>query len=128
MITIPEPCKSNTPRDELVLEYIDNFRRQFVQLYPARPKLFLHPHNEHGSEVCNSLLYIVRHILNDIIIPFENMILFNQHHNNTYDCKQKFATTFIKPTKLPYKDIYDYQDAAKFIADHLLYLFYSFCF
>ena len=51
VITIPEPNKTNTPRDEVVLEYIDNFRRQFVQLYPDRPKLFLHPKNEHGAEV-----------------------------------------------------------------------------
>jgi hypothetical protein len=51
VITIPEPYKANTPRDDLVLEYIDTFRRQFVQLYPERPKLFLHPKNEHGAEV-----------------------------------------------------------------------------
>lgn len=34
---------------------------------------------------------------------------------------QKFATTFIKSTKLPYKELYDYPDAARFVADHLLY-------
>lgn len=51
VITIPEPYKLNTPRDEVVLEYIDNFRRQFVQLYPDRPKLFLSARNEHGAEV-----------------------------------------------------------------------------
>lgn len=51
VISIPEPHKNNTPKDEVVLEYIDNFRRQFVQLYPERIKLFLCPKNEYGVEV-----------------------------------------------------------------------------
>lgn len=51
VINIPEPFQENNQGDEIVLEYLDNFRRQFVQLYPDRPKLFLHPKNEHGAEV-----------------------------------------------------------------------------
>jgi len=35
--------------------------------------------------------------------------------------KQKFICTTIRPTKLPYTELYDYQGCAKFVADYLEY-------
>jgi len=40
----------------------------------------------------------------------------------TNECgKMKFICTTIRPTKLPYTELYDYEGAAKFIASYLDY-------
>lgn len=43
--------KDNLPKENLVLQYAENFRRQMVQLYRDRKPLFLNPVNECGVEV-----------------------------------------------------------------------------
>jgi len=47
----------NTAKEELLLDYVEGFRRQFVQLFPARNPLFLCPFNEFGVRkfVCTTL-------------------------------------------------------------------------
>ena len=47
--------KDNLPKENLVLQYAENFRRQMVQLYRDRKPLFLNPINECGIEV-NTLI------------------------------------------------------------------------
>eukprot|EP01112_Ceratiomyxa_fruticulosa_P015298 TRINITY_DN4476_c0_g2_i2.p1 TRINITY_DN4476_c0_g2~~TRINITY_DN4476_c0_g2_i2.p1 ORF type:complete len:915 (-),score=212.17 TRINITY_DN4476_c0_g2_i2:88-2832(-) len=79
----PHSYTSRTQYEDLVIEYIENFRRQFLSLYPSRPTLYLCPSNEHGVE--------------------------------------KFITSFIRPSKLPFKELYDAKGAASFIADHIEY-------
>ena len=44
--------KHNSTKDELVLSYAENFRRQYVHLYRDRKPLLLNPLNECGIEVC----------------------------------------------------------------------------
>eukprot|EP01137_Pigoraptor_chileana_P033672 Opistho-2@24921 len=80
---IPESYKSNSYKEELALAFVENFRRQFVQLYPDRKPLLLCPPNENGIE--------------------------------------KFVCTTLRPTLLPYKELYDYDGCASFVADYLVY-------
>lgn len=53
----PESYRYNTKKEELVLEYVENFKRQFQYIYPDRRYLFLSPLNECGIEkfVCTSI-------------------------------------------------------------------------
>ena len=47
----PDSYKHNSPKEELVLSYAENFRRQYVHLYRDRKPLLLNPVNECGIEV-----------------------------------------------------------------------------
>ncbi|KAE8910917.1 Dynein regulatory complex subunit 7 [Phytophthora fragariae] len=69
---------SNTPKEQLCLEYIAGFQRQFERMFPKRRPLYLHPPNEKG-------------------VP-------------------KFVCTTIRPTLLPYRDLYDCHALARFLA------------
>ncbi|XP_067680734.1 dynein regulatory complex subunit 7-like [Haliotis asinina] len=77
----PSSYKDNLPKEKLVLQYADNFRRQYVHLYRDRKPLFLNPLNE---------FYI-----------------------------DKLVCTTIRPTQLPYKELYNWDGAAEFVADYL---------
>jgi len=54
---LPTSYSQNGDEELLVLEYIENFRRQFVQLYPDRKELLLCPRNECGLEkfICTTI-------------------------------------------------------------------------
>jgi len=80
---LPESYKTNNLKEELVLAFVDNFRTQFVELYPLRKDLLLTPPNECGVK--------------------------------------KFVCTSIRPTQMPYKELYDVDSASKFLADFLVY-------
>ena len=80
---LPRSYSTNSPEELLVLEYVENFRRQFVQLYPDRKDLLLVPRNECGVE--------------------------------------KFICTTVRPTQLEYSDIYDLENCASFVAEHVQY-------
>ncbi|KAG7400563.1 hypothetical protein PHYBOEH_005086 [Phytophthora boehmeriae] len=69
---------SNTPKEQLCLEYIAGFQRQFERMFPNRRPLYLHPPNEKGVA--------------------------------------KFVCTTIRPTLLPYRDLYDCHALARFLA------------
>ncbi|KAL3673419.1 hypothetical protein V7S43_001131 [Phytophthora oleae] len=69
---------SNSPKEQLCLEYIAGFQRQFERMFPQRRPLYLHPPNEKG-------------------VP-------------------KFVCTTIRPTLLPYRDLYDCHALARFMA------------
>nr|KAG5712915.1 hypothetical protein BaRGS_007512 [Batillaria attramentaria] len=77
----PPSYKDNLPKELLVLQYVDNFRRQYVHLYRDRKPLFLNPVNEFGVE--------------------------------------KFVCTTIRPTQLHFKELYNWDGAAEFVADYL---------
>ena len=47
----PEGYKTNSKKESLLLNYAENFHRQFRQLYGDRKALFLKPKNENGVEV-----------------------------------------------------------------------------
>jgi hypothetical protein len=53
----PDSYNSNTKKEELVLEYVDNFKTQFQYIYPDRKSLFLVPFNECGVAkfVCSTI-------------------------------------------------------------------------
>ena len=53
----PDSYTSNTKKEELVLEYVDNFKKQFQYIYPDRRPLFLTPINECAVEkfVCTTI-------------------------------------------------------------------------
>uniref|UniRef100_A0A8C6XB60 Dynein regulatory complex subunit 7 n=1 Tax=Naja naja TaxID=35670 RepID=A0A8C6XB60_NAJNA len=73
--------KSNTPKEQLLLQVADNFHRQYAHLCPDRVPLFLHPINECGME--------------------------------------KFVSTTVRPTLLPYSELYNWDSAARFVSDYL---------
>ena len=81
---LPRCYYENTTKEELVLEHVLEYKRQFKLLYgePDR-KLLLAPKNECG--------------------------------------KRKFICTTIRPTKLPYTELYDWERCAKFVSDFLEY-------
>lgn len=52
-LDLPETYKSNTYKEKLLIQYAENFQRQFKQLYSDRKRLLLTPPNECGIEVCD---------------------------------------------------------------------------
>lgn len=44
----PITYNSNTKKEELVLEYVENFKKQFQYIYPDRKSLYMMPYNECG--------------------------------------------------------------------------------
>jgi hypothetical protein len=81
--SIPRCYTENTSKEELVLEHVLEYERQFKVIYDPTRELLLAPKNE-----CD---------------------------------KRKFICTTLRPTKLPYTELYDYEGAAKFIANYLDY-------
>ena len=73
----------NTSKEELVLEHVLEYKRQFKIIYDPLRKLKLCPKNECGI--------------------------------------RKFICTTIRPTKLPFVELYDWDKCAKFVADYLEY-------
>ncbi|KAL9651624.1 hypothetical protein ABK040_001569 [Willaertia magna] len=45
---IPDSYRSNDIKEDIVLEYVENFNSQYSQLYHYRPPLLLYPYNEVG--------------------------------------------------------------------------------
>jgi len=80
---LPSTYRMNSNKEDLCLEYVENFRTQFVQLFPKRKELLLCPKNE---------------------------------------CKvRKFICTTVRATELPYRELYDSQACAEFVASLLEY-------
>jgi hypothetical protein len=79
----PRCYTENTSKEELVLEHVLEYARQFKIIYDPTRELLLAPLNECG--------------------------------------KRKFICTTIRPTKLPFVELYNYEDCAKFIASYLEY-------
>ena len=74
---------SNSAKEQLGLEYVANFCRQFHDLFPDHKPLFICPPNEHH-------------------VP-------------------KFVCSTIRPTLLPYRDLYDAESCAAFVANAIEY-------
>ena len=53
----PESYNRNTKKEELILQFVENFKSQFQYIYPDRKPLFMSPYNECGISkfVCTSL-------------------------------------------------------------------------
>lgn len=79
----PRCYYENTSKEELVLEHVLEYQRQFKIIYDPLRELLLAPKNE-----CH---------------------------------KRKFICTTIRPTKLPFVELYDWEKCSKFIADFLEY-------
>lgn len=80
---ISNSYKENTLKEELVLEHLIQYRKEFANAIDPKRDLFLYPMNETG--------------------------------------KYKFICTTIRPTKVPYPELYEYDLCAKFIADFIEY-------
>jgi hypothetical protein len=54
---VPKSYLTNTTKEDTVLEYVEDFRRQFVQVFPERRPLLLCPKNEMGVRkfVCSTV-------------------------------------------------------------------------
>ena len=79
----PLSYQQNTNKEEICLEYVHNFNKQFVELFPHRRPLFLTALNEAGVK--------------------------------------KFVCTTVKPTQLPFRDLYDHTHCAQFFANFFTY-------
>jgi hypothetical protein len=51
--TAPGSYIDNSRLEKMTLDYVLNFRRQYLQLYPVRKELLLCPANEFGIPVCS---------------------------------------------------------------------------
>jgi hypothetical protein len=80
---IPNSYKDNTLKEELVLEHVTQFKKEFGLTYDSKRELLLNPQNE-----CQ--IY-------------------------------KFICTTIRPTKVPYPELYDYKKCAKFVSEYFEY-------
>eukprot|EP00116_Pleurobrachia_bachei_P002476 sb/3462738/ len=92
--TPPASYTSNDNKEIEILGYAENFRRQFVHLYRDRKPLFLSPPNEHNIEMSPK----------HCVAPL-----------------QKIVCTTLRPTLLPYKELYDWDGCAQFVSDYLTY-------
>jgi hypothetical protein len=63
---LPLSYRQNSAKEETELEYVENFRRQFVQIFPKRPELLLCPVNEAGVRV---------RLLGSEFSPFQPLLL-----------------------------------------------------
>jgi hypothetical protein len=81
--TAPLSYTTNSPKEEVIITFVENFLRQYKQIYPHRRDLFILLKNE-----------------------FE---------------VKKFVCQTIRPTQLRFKELYDYKEAARFVADYLSY-------
>lgn len=80
---IPNSYKDNTLKEELILEHVIQYKKEFGLTYDSKRELLLNPQNE-----CQ---------------------------------KYKFICTTIRPTKVPYPELYDYKKCAKFISEFFEY-------
>ncbi|KAI9093129.1 hypothetical protein DFS34DRAFT_274340 [Phlyctochytrium arcticum] len=80
---VPESYYTTSKKEGLVLDFVNNFARQYAQLFPGRKELLLCPPNHFGIK--------------------------------------KFVCASIRPTKLPYRQLYDYRGCASFVAEFLSY-------
>uniref|UniRef100_H2QB74 Dynein regulatory complex subunit 7 n=1 Tax=Pan troglodytes TaxID=9598 RepID=H2QB74_PANTR len=78
---LPVSYKTNTPKEEHLLQVADNFSCQYSHLCPDRVPLFLHP-------------------LNECEVP-------------------KFVSTTLRPTLMPYPELYNWDSCAQFVSDFL---------
>lgn len=81
--SIPVSYKENTLKEELVLEHLIQYRKEFSQAIDPKRDLFLYPMNESR--------------------------------------KYKFICTTVRPTKVPYPELYNFDKCAKFISDFIEY-------
>ena len=75
--------EENTSKEELVLEHVLEYQRQFKIIYDPIRDLLLAPKNECG--------------------------------------KRKFICSTIRPTKMPFTQLYDYASCAEFVSNYLEY-------
>ncbi len=80
---IPQSSKENTLKEELILEHVIQYRKEFALSKDPKREIFFYPKNE-----CE---------------------------------KYKFICTTIRPTKVPYPELYDYEKCAKFISEFIEY-------
>ena len=80
---IPNSYKENTLKEELILEHVIQFKKEFGLTYDPKREILLYPQNECG--------------------------------------KYKFICTTVRPTKVPYPELYDYKKCAKFISEFFEY-------
>jgi len=50
-VSYPDSYRHNSPKEKHLLECVDNFRRQYIYIYPDRKPLLLVPLNECDIEV-----------------------------------------------------------------------------
>ncbi|NWX13112.1 DRC7 protein, partial [Aegotheles bennettii] len=77
----PPSYKTNSWKEEKLLQMADHFLQQYTHLCPDRKPLFLHPVNECGVE--------------------------------------KFVSTTVRPTLLPYPELYHWDGCASFVSSYL---------
>jgi len=102
---LPDSFRRNNLKESLVIQYVDHFRKQFVQLYPDRPQLLLSPLNEAGVPkfVCTTV--------RPTQLPFREVSCWS------LTTKQCAAGSMQAPTS----QLYDLGACASFFAAYLHY-------
>lgn len=80
---MPKSSTSVTKKEQIMLDYVDDYRRTFIELYPTRRPLLLFPPNECGVE--------------------------------------KFVCTTIRPTQLPFQELYNFKESVEYISNFMSY-------
>lgn len=77
----PESYRTNSKKEELILTFVENFRRQYHYIYRDRKPLFLNPFNECGVHVnikANSVVFVF-HLM---FLKILEICLYNNSTNN----------------------------------------------
>lgn len=80
----PASYKDNLPKENLVLQYAENFRRQYVHLYRDRKPLFLNPINECGVDVSTLMKKSILVHVNFIVLCIKIIPKINLVHISVY--------------------------------------------
>ena len=112
--SLPRSYRENTPQEETELEYVENFRRQFVQIFPKRRELLLCPVNEAGVRVRHG--WISARAACIFVNSVGALILSTVSHDRR-NIAQKFVCSTVRPTNLATDEVYDLRSAASFVAD-----------
>ncbi|XP_060684924.1 dynein regulatory complex subunit 7 [Hemiscyllium ocellatum] len=95
ILSYPKSYQVNTPKEEKMLQYAENFRRQYIYLYPDRKPLLLNPLNECQVEK------FVSTTLRPTLLKHEELY-------NWKDCAQFVADFLIVDPLDPINDVPEY--------------------
>jgi hypothetical protein len=73
----PESYRSNSEKEELILTYAENFRRQYHHIYRDRKPLLLRPMNECGIPVL-TVVFSIRRFSSSILDRNLSLQVFGQ--------------------------------------------------
>lgn len=127
--TVPRSYMSQSPKEQRIIDYVDDFQRTFAEIYPQRRPLMLVPQNEcgvssHGS-CTNGSCQLGDRLLQRALQAGHPCITSAKACLSVFVLGpfqvRKFVCSSIRPTMLNYSELYDIKTCAKFVSDFIGY-------